>query len=194
MLVTLFRDFSTYRYLQYLQIQTRYWQIPTGNSDKIPTNSTVGNQGICKYMHVSVGIYHYFEKYLHDTYTTYLFWLSVSIWQLSVSIFWMGAVCASKVGCVSKERLRKPIRGTLTQIWFYSHSLFKWQGQGSHWARPWPTCWCRTGDIHHRLWGWQVHALCSNLALAVMGWVHIIRVHIVMNTAQRHCHSKCQCA
>jgi hypothetical protein len=30
-------------------------------------------------MHVSVGIYHYFEKYLQNTYTTYLFWLSVSI-------------------------------------------------------------------------------------------------------------------
>ena len=47
---------------------------------------------------------------------------------------------------------------------------------------------------------WQVHVLCSNLALAVMGRVHILRVqcsvHIVimMNTAQRHCHSKCHCA
>jgi len=43
---------------------------------------------------------------------------------------------------------------------------------------------------------WQVHVLCSNLALAVMGRVHILRVHIVImiNTAQRHCHSKCQCA
>jgi len=110
--------------------------------------------------------------------------------HVSVGICTMTALCA----VFSKERLRKPFRGTLTQSWFYSHSLFKWQGQGSHWARPWPTCWCRTGDIHHRLWGWQVHALCSNLALAVMGWVHIIRVHIVMNTAQRHCHSKCQCA
>ena len=169
-------------------------------------------------MYVSVGILHYvcsillicqyllsiWEYFLYEN--QYLLLCAVfctmcalcaehsNNWQLSVSIFCMRAVCASKVGCVSKERLRKPIRGTLTQIWFYSHSLFKWQGQGSHWARPWPTCWCRTGDIHHRLWGWQVHALCSNLALAVMGWVHIIRVHIVMNTAQRHCHSKCQCA
>ena len=30
----------------------------------------------------------------------------------------MGAVCESKVGCASKERLRKPIRGALIQIWF----------------------------------------------------------------------------
>jgi len=150
-------------------------------------------------MHVSVGILHY----------VCTIWLSVQ-YEINTcvrhqqvyacicrySALWQHYVQYSElcVGCVSKERLRKPFRGTLTQIWFYSHSLFKWQGQGSHWARPWPTCWCRTGDIHHRLWGWQVHALCSNLALAVMGWVHIIRLHIVMNTAQRHCHSKCQCA
>ena len=50
------------------------------------------------------------------------------------------------IGWASMERLRKPIRGRLTQDWIYSHFFFKWQRPGSHWARPWPTCWCRTGD------------------------------------------------
>ena len=37
-------------------------------------------------------------------------------------------------------------RDKFTQGWLYSHSLFKWQGLGSLWAKSWPTCWCRTGD------------------------------------------------
>ena len=67
MRVTNFPDFNTYRYLQYLQILCRYCadtgKIPTWNSDKIPTDKSVGIQiptsGICKYMHVSVVILHY---------------------------------------------------------------------------------------------------------------------------------------
>ena len=155
--------------------------------------------------------------------------------KLSVSILCPRAVFASTVSLKCMERLRQPIRGKFTQDQIYSHLLFKWQGpfkwqgQGSHWARPWPMCGCRTGDcqslasltgtithappvwiaqngpvvpgwnqrqlaqnvrvgnnIYHRLWGWQVHELGSNLALAVLGQEYIVSVHIVMNTAQRH--------
>ena len=154
--------------------------------------------------------------------------------KLFVSILCPRAVFASTVSLMCMERLRQPIRGKFTQDQFYSHLLFKWQGpfkwqgQGSHWARPWPMCGCRTGDcqslasltgtithappvwisqngavvpgwnqrqlaqnvrvgnnIYHRLWGWQVHELGSNLALSVLGQEYIVSVHIVMNTAQR---------
>ena len=65
--------YNTYKYRQDTD------RIPTGNSDKIPTDSTVGNKGICKYMHVSVGIYHYFENtYKIPTLPTYSGYLSVS--------------------------------------------------------------------------------------------------------------------
>jgi len=104
MRVALFPDFSTYRYLQYLQIQTRYWQIPTGNSDKIPTDSTVGNKGICKYMHVSVGIYHYFENtYKIPTLPTYSGYLSVSDNYLWVFSEWELYVQVKLAVCLRKD-------------------------------------------------------------------------------------------
>ena len=125
--------------------------IPTRNSDKIPTNKSVGiwipTSGISKYLHVSVGIMSLSCTMRAST------GLSVSIWQLSVSISCMRAVCASifsQVGLVG--HVRKVSGRPSEWHWHahtglvYSHSLFKWQGPGSQWATPWPTCWCRTGD------------------------------------------------
>jgi hypothetical protein len=99
-----------------------------------------------------VGTMHYelLKKYAQH----HIYWLSISMLKLSVSILCPRAVFASTVSLKCMERLRQPIRGKFTQDQIYSHLLFKWQGpfkwqgQGSHWARPWPTgmCGCRTGD------------------------------------------------
>ncbi len=94
----------------------------------------------------------------------YTVYLSVCDIYLSVFSVWELYLQLQLVWC--KERLRQPIRGKFTQDLFDSHARFKWQGQGSHWARPWPTRWCRTVDCLSLARQARVHIPGSELTLS----------------------------